>query len=197
MLSYETYQKYLKIYRHTKKHRIKKKVFSVLRKKAGGGYEWLTYTDKRTIKIKLAIKTKNKYNIHKEVNYLSADNGIYILKTKDNQYRVIYASAIENLYWNPLDPNSYNKLIPTRIIELYGKLKYTYDKNLARDIAFNMAKNTYLEYGISEIVVDKTWSQIIKEAKEIAPLEIKYFRRKNDKYNNKWDIERLEEIINM
>ena len=128
---------------------------------------------------------------------MSADNGIYILKTKDNQYRVIYASAIENLYWNPLNPNSQNKLIPTRIIELYGKSKYTYDKNLARDIAFNMTRNTYLEYGVNEIVIDKTWRQILKEAKEIAPLEIKYFRRENDKYNYKWDIERLEEIINM
>jgi len=128
---------------------------------------------------------------------LSADNGIYILKTKDGQYRVIYASAIENLYWNPLDSNSYNKLIPTRIVELYGKSKYTYNKNLTRDIAFNMARNTYLEYGISEIVIDKTWKQIVKEAKEIAPLEIKYFERENDKYHNEWRIAMLEEIINM
>lgn len=47
MLLYETYQKYLKIYYRTKKRRIKKKVFSVLRKKSGVGYEWLTYTDER------------------------------------------------------------------------------------------------------------------------------------------------------
>lgn len=128
---------------------------------------------------------------------MSADNGIYILKTKDNQYRVIYASAIENLYWNPLDSNSYNKLIPTRIVELYGKSKYTYDKNLARDIAFNMARNTYLEYGISEIVVDKTWRQIVKEAKEFAPLEIEAIN--NHGNDGRWDysIAQLKAIIDM
>ena len=45
MISYETYQKYVKIFNQTKKRRIKKKVFSVLRKKSG--YEWMVYKDER------------------------------------------------------------------------------------------------------------------------------------------------------
>jgi len=47
MISYETYQKYVKIFNQTKKRRIKKKVFSVLRKKSGVGYEWMVYKDER------------------------------------------------------------------------------------------------------------------------------------------------------
>lgn len=130
---------------------------------------------------------------------MSADNGIYILKTKDNQYRVIHSQTIESLYWSFLDLENNDKLIPTRIIERYGKSKYTYNKDLARDIAFNIARKTpNLEYGINEIVVDKTWKQIVKDAKELAPLEIKAIKKISNN-DGRWDYEisKLEEIINM
>lgn len=37
---------------------------------------------------------------------MSADSGIYILQTKDG-FRVAFAQAIDNIYWNPngIDPN--------------------------------------------------------------------------------------------
>jgi hypothetical protein len=130
---------------------------------------------------------------------LSADNGIYILKTKD-QYRVIYAQAIENLYWNPLDESSFDKLIPTRIVEYYGKSKYTHNKDIVRDIAFNMARKTpVLEYGVREIIIDKTWKQIVKEAKEQALLEMEHIEyvKKNSGGNWNYEVSKLEEIINM
>ena len=110
----------------------------------------------------LALKTKYKYN-KKEGIYISADNGIYILKTKEGQYRVIHAQAIENLY----DINDFNILVSKQILEYYGESKYTYNKNVVRDIAFNMARNAgYLEYGVQEIIVDKTWNEILKEARK-------------------------------
>lgn len=94
---------------------------------------------------------------------MSADNGIYILKTKEGQYRVIHTQAIENIY----DINDPNQLAPEQIINYYGKSKYTYEKNLARGIAFSIARELpVLEYGIREIVIDKTWDQILNEAKE-------------------------------
>lgn len=128
---------------------------------------------------------------------MSADNGIYILKTKD-QYRVIYAQAIENLYWNPLDESNFDKLIPTRIVEYYGKSKYTHNKDIVRDIAFNMARKIpVLEYGVSEIIIDKTWKQIVKEAKELAPLEIEFIKSRNADGKWDWEISKLDDIINM
>lgn len=96
---------------------------------------------------------------------MSADNGIYILKTKEGQHRVIHAQAIENLYWGYSD-GYHDELVPKRIVEYYGKSKYTYDKNIARDIAFSMASDAgYLEYGVQEIIADKTWDEIVDEAK--------------------------------
>lgn len=78
---------------------------------------------------------------------MSADNGIYILECKD-QYRVIHAQAIENLYWTFLDGMmSVDKPVSTRIVEMYGDSKYTRDINMARNIAFLMEKRyPILEY---------------------------------------------------
>ena len=129
---------------------------------------------------------------------MSADNGIYILKTKD-QYRVIHTTAIENLYWNLFDKSSFSELIPTRIVEYFGDSKYTYNQDLARDIAFNMARKIpVLEYGVREIIVDKTWGQTVKEAKELALLEIEEIKN-NGNDSGIWDYElsQLGEIINM
>ena len=61
---------------------------------------------------------------------MSADNGIYILKTKD-QYRVTHTQAIENVYWEYDSRYAYyinertNKLVPTRVVEYWGGCRYT------------------------------------------------------------------------
>jgi len=128
---------------------------------------------------------------------MSADNGIYILVTKD-QYRVIHAQAIDNLWYSYLRPHSNNPtLVSTRIVEYFGDSKYTRNIDIARQIAFSMAKRQpILEYGIREIKVDKTWSKIVREAKELAPMEIKILKEENYSKND-WHIKRLEEIISM
>lgn len=127
---------------------------------------------------------------------MSADNGVYILETRD-QYRVIYAHAIENLWYSHI--NSYNQeLVPTRIVEYYSHCKYTRDKDLAFRIAKLIEKsNSYTEYGIKTFSTYKTWNQIVKEAKALASLEIEVIKKKNN--NGKWDydLSKLEEIINM
>jgi len=127
---------------------------------------------------------------------MSADNGIYILECKD-QYRVIYAHAIDNLFYSHLNPYN-DELVPTRIIESYGKSKYTRNRDLARMIAFSMEKfYQYTEYGIKTFTIDKTWYQVLQEAKRLAPLEIEAIRNKTNN-DGRWDydIKRLEEIIN-
>lgn len=126
---------------------------------------------------------------------MSADNGIYILKTSD-QYRVIHAQAIENLYWSHIKP--YNKeLVSTRVIEYYGNSKYTRSEETALKIANYMAKDTsILEYGIVTISTCKTWNQIIREAKELAPLELESIKNKSKDDRWKYDITNLENIIN-
>lgn len=59
---------------------------------------------------------------------MSADNGIYILKTKD-QYRVAHLCAIDNVTWSVIngdwntDMNKRGKLVPTRVVEMWGNCK--------------------------------------------------------------------------
>lgn len=48
---------------------------------------------------------------------MSADNGIYILKLKD-QYRVAHHQSVENVYWSEFGVDlayakHHNKLVPT------------------------------------------------------------------------------------
>ena len=65
---------------------------------------------------------------------MSADNGIYILKTKD-QYRVAHLCAIDNVTWSVIDGDwctdmdKRGKLVPTRVVEMWGNCKYTRNKN--------------------------------------------------------------------
>lgn len=127
---------------------------------------------------------------------MSADNGIYILKLKD-QYRIIHAQAIENLWWSHLDNKKHGEMIPTRIYERYSNSPPINNLETTYQTVFEMAQScTILEYGIQMFELDKTWEQIIKEAKEYAKLEIEAIK------NNGFDwqayyIPKLEKIIAM
>lgn len=123
---------------------------------------------------------------------MSADNGIYILKTKDS-YRVRHAQVIENLFWNPFGRYS-NEIVPTRAIEIFGDCKFTRDETKALKIAHSMEQNMYTEYGVKMFSTHKSWKRIINEALELAPKEIEFLKNKNNKI---WDYEIgiLEKII--
>ena len=99
---------------------------------------------------------------------MSADNGVYILKTKD-QYRVTSAQAIENIF----DVNG--KLKPIEVVWLWGKVRYTKDENKAQDIAKMINSRCHTEYGIKTFVFNKTWKHIVYDAKYIAECNLKYF----------------------
>ena len=105
---------------------------------------------------------------------MSADNGIYILKTKD-QYRVAHLQAIDNVSWSIIDGNWHNnketreKCVPTRVVEMWGKCKYTRDENVALKIAHRWANSLSIcEYGVNIITYNKTWKHIVEDAKKIC-----------------------------
>ena len=50
---------------------------------------------------------------------MSADDGIYILETKDG-YRVTHAQAIENLWWWDEEPNERDEMNPDELIRYFG-----------------------------------------------------------------------------
>jgi hypothetical protein len=127
---------------------------------------------------------------------MSADNGIYILNTKEGQYRVIHAQAIDNLNWSFIHFRE-EKYVPTRIIEYYGNCKYTYNKDMAMHIANNIYKwFPFVEYGIQIIPANRTWNQIKNDAINYAKQEIKAIENCND--DGRWDdnLTRLKLLIN-
>lgn len=113
---------------------------------------------------------------------MSADNGIYILKTKD-QYRVAHLQAIDHVSWSIIDGDWQNnestrgKCVPTRVVEMWGDCKFTRDEGKALRLAHNWAsKLPICEYGVNIITYNKTWKQILIDAKKYARKEIEYIK---------------------
>ena len=70
---------------------------------------------------------------------MSADNGIYILKTKD-QYRVTHVQNAEYMTCSAIErKRGCGALVPTRAVELWGNCKYTRRWALAYHIAHKWA----------------------------------------------------------
>lgn len=129
---------------------------------------------------------------------MSADNGVYILKTKD-QYRVAHLQAIDNVSWFIIDGDWQNekrtrgKCVPTRVVEMWGKCKYTRDESVALKIAHRWASSLPIcEYGVNIITYNKTWNHIVEDAKEYAKRELEYIE-KNQLEN--WHTEELKSMV--
>ena len=126
---------------------------------------------------------------------MSADNGVYILKTKEGQYRVITAQAIDNLNWSFIHFRS-EHYVPTRILEYFGNCRYTYN----RDTALNIAQNIYnhlpvCEYGIQTIPINCTWNHIKHDSIDYARQEIKSLNDNNVDGRYNAEAKKLEETL--
>jgi hypothetical protein len=86
---------------------------------------------------------------------MSADNGIYILQSKDG-FRVIHTTAIDGLWWWD-DEKAKTSLNPKYLLQYFGKA----DVMKSEDEAWKVARDIYkgimnsdfpvLEYGIKPI----------------------------------------------
>jgi len=87
---------------------------------------------------------------------MSADNGIYILESKDG-FRVAHASAIENLWWWDEECAALNELNPKYLQQYFGKCKpfptMIEAMKEAKSMYDEIMKSDFpvLEYGISFI----------------------------------------------
>lgn len=130
---------------------------------------------------------------------MSADNGVYILKTRD-QYRVIETQAIENVYFSFLHPEVLSdKLVPTRILEYWGNNKYTFDKATAMRVAERILNKVLSDYGICEYGIriyehDQTWKSIVHDAKDLAQKELHKIEPFHDPYYERVK-QRLRDIV--
>ena len=74
---------------------------------------------------------------------MSADNGIYIIKSPDG-YRIAHAQAIGNIDYHPNGSVEWKRTLK----DYFGKSKI-YDKELdAIKAAVNMSAEIYTEYGV-------------------------------------------------
>lgn len=124
-------------------------------------------------------------------------SAIYILKTKCNQYRVIHAQTIDDLYWSWLPDADFSDLVPTRVVEYFGKCPYTRDANKANRIAIGLAQQQKVStHDIRMVIIDRTWQGILQEAKKLARQEIDMLRqRDNDLFDVDLQIKNIRQAF--
>ena len=131
---------------------------------------------------------------------MSADNGIYILRTKD-QYRVAHLQAIDNVSWSIIDGDWQNKkstrgkCVPTRVVEMWGNCKFTRDEGKALSLAHKWANSLPIcEYGVNVITYNKTWKQILKDARAYAKKEIEVIKQSGKENMWNYKLPQLQKI---
>ena len=96
---------------------------------------------------------------------MSADNGVYILRTKDKQYRVASFQNPEEMHYDIVDSTYKKEYTSYGLFKKFGDLEnFTTNPEKAISIATALEEElSVCEYGIQIIHVDKTWKQIEKE----------------------------------
>lgn len=99
---------------------------------------------------------------------MSADNGVYILETTGPEYRVACLQAIENIDWDPetcaSDADEDTRIANAR--KMFSGARAFTDRSDAITYAFALADEyPFLEYGVSDIKVDRPWSGPVMVAK--------------------------------
>ena len=93
---------------------------------------------------------------------MSADNGIYILKTRRErgrwEYRVAHCQAIGNIAWRPNYPAQNPQLNRQSLYDLFGRCKVFNDLKIAQGYAMRMAEEIdVLEYGVAVLDYGGIW----------------------------------------
>lgn len=89
---------------------------------------------------------------------MSADNGIYILKTTGPEYRVAHHQNIEEIYGNFSDESLQWQGDPVVMLQYFGNAPVFTEEKSALDYAAKLLYNyEYLEYGICMISDFHDW----------------------------------------
>ena len=122
---------------------------------------------------------------------MSGDNAILILKT-NNEYRVGHFSAIDNLYW--FSGKDSENLVSLKIFEYFHDCHIIIGWNNAINLASVLYEDMeYVEYGIQIINSNKTWKQIVEEARQEVEDEIS-FTYNNRNYSGNTKVQILDKL---
>lgn len=123
---------------------------------------------------------------------MSADNGIYILRTKD-QYRVAYFQNAGYMYCSAITREYNDKIIPSRAVELWGDCKFTRREDIALHLAHKWAESLPVcRYGVNIVRFNNTWMKLLLDAQIYAEKEIEAIKNNNDE--NNWNMKQLFKI---
>jgi hypothetical protein len=102
---------------------------------------------------------------------MSADNTIVILHLLD-QSRVSHLQAMEDLYFSIEEGREMPFPVASRVVERFrGGSALLEDK--AREYALVLQEKIgYVEYGIVEIYINKTWEQLVRESWSLLEKEV-------------------------
>lgn len=119
------------------------------------------------------------------------NGGIYILRLK-GEYRITYIPNVENLNWSFLSLTVEKHFIPTRIYEWYTNCNVCVGYKNAIKTAIDIKRRCKSKIFI--IQVNKTWNEIMEEARFLAEKELEVLRKIND---GRWNaaMENLLHII--
>ena len=90
---------------------------------------------------------------------MSADNSVVVLEYKDG-YKVKEIRAVENLAYGVKK----GWLNLPELVWHFGDTQFTKDKSKAYELAENICKHNYIEYGIVPIKCNLTWNAIMNKA---------------------------------
>lgn len=127
---------------------------------------------------------------------MSADNGIYILKT-GREYRVKHLHAIENLYWDNITEKCTRELNHARLLDEFHDCRSTPNSEMAIKVALReKEKIPYCEYGIQILDAKCFWRDIVKNGIEIVEREMKVLNESYDEGNwRRYEKIRLKRLL--
>ena len=130
---------------------------------------------------------------------MSADNGIYVLRTRDNLRKVLHIQGID-LYWSWINGGEEtSKIQPQRLFQYFWNCQGTKNSKKANEIAHILYRKEkrnygYIEYGIREIKVPYTWDELRRKAIDNLKIEMNFLKNHPSEWHD-CQLKRLQEIV--
>lgn len=93
---------------------------------------------------------------------MSADNGVYILRTTEGHCRVAHAQAIDNLWYDEKTGRASDYPVDNEMIRIFGNSEVYNTMESAWEKAKEILKELPVcEYGISFIDAEREWPDVV------------------------------------
>ena len=113
--------------------------------------------------------------------------------TSPSSFSLWVVDNAEYMNYSIVEGGYEKEIVPTRAVELWGDSKFTRKESIALHLAHNWAsKLPICEYGVNLVKVNKTWKELMKDARTHAKREIDVIKKAGTE--NYWDMDKLQKI---